>query len=302
MRGGRVLVAALVAGALLVDVGSAVGASTTAARPSSGCKQRSSPPSVEVTKSIAVDGVTRSYRIVGPKRAGDRPLPLVLLVHGFSSNAQAFSSLTRLPQQGARDGFLVATPDGIDGRWQLDPHGTDADFLDALVDQLTSAYCVDVDRIHAAGMSLGSAFATSYSCARQDRIASIALVTVEFQLGCDTPMSIVAFHGTADPLVPYTDGAIGLSLPGPVRGTELNMGDWATLGGCDASPRVRRIGAEVVRRTWPGCRAGHDVVLYTVEGGGHTWPGADPALSVTPTTDEVDATAAALRFFARHSQ
>jgi polyhydroxybutyrate depolymerase len=275
------------------------------ARPSPGCKEGWSAAGPrragETVHTIAVDGETRSYRLAVPKNVRARgPVPLVLLVHGFSSNADTFSSLTRLPARGAADGFLVATPDGADGRWQLDAHGSDAAFLDAVVDELTSTYCVDLRNVHAAGMSLGSAFGLLYSCARQDEIASFVAVTVEFQLGCSTPMSILAFHGTEDPLVPYQDGKIGASLPGPVRGTELNMADWAELGGCRPEPRTRRIGSEVVRSAWSGCRGSTDVVLYTVEGGGHTWPGADPDRQVTRTTDQVDATAAGLAFFRRH--
>jgi polyhydroxybutyrate depolymerase len=299
---GLVLALACVAATPTIAGAAGSGESPT---PSPGCKKKAailrSAGEPEVVRSITVDGVTRSYRLAAPKKVGSRgPVPLVLLFHGYSSNPELFSTLTRLPAKGAAKGFLVATPEGIDGRWQLDPHGTDAVFIDALVDELTSKYCVDLRHVHAAGMSLGSAFGLLYSCARQDEIGSFVAVTVEFQLGCTQPMSILAFHGTEDPLVPYQDGKIGASLPTPVRGTELNMGDWAKLAGCEAQPRQQRIGSEVVRASWPGCRTSNDVVLFTVEGGGHTWPGADPALQVTHTTGQVDATAEALRFFLRH--
>jgi polyhydroxybutyrate depolymerase len=273
-------------------------------RPSPGCEQRTGIPrasgDVEKDLTITVDGVERRYRLAAPEKRSRRPAPLVLLFHGFSSNPQRFSDLTELPDRGASEGFFVATPEGTDGRWQLDAHGSDAAFIDAVVAHLTDTFCIDLRRVHAAGMSLGSAFGLLYSCAHQDEIGSFLAVTVEFQLGCTRPMSILAFHGTEDPLVPYQDGQVGASLPGPVRGTELNMADWAALGGCRPAPRTRRIGSEVVRSTWTGCGGSTAVVLYTVEGGGHTWPGADPGLQVTHTTDEVDATAAGLAFFRAH--
>ena len=101
-------------------------------------------------------------------------------------------------------------------------------------------------------------------------MAAIATVAVEFQLGCTRPVSILAFHGTADPLVPYQNGAIGLSLPGvKVVGTERNMEDWARLDHCRPVARRTRLGTQVVRQQWAGCRAGSSVVLYTVLGGGH---------------------------------
>ena len=136
--------------------------------------------------------------------------------------------------------------------------------------------------------------------AHQHQIAAIATVAVEFQLGCTRPMSILAFHGTDDPLVPYDNGAVGLSLPGvKVRGTLLNMGDWARLDHCRTSLRRAQVGSQVIRRQWAGCADGTTVVLYTILGGGHSWPGADPAKAVGLTTEQVSATAQTLSFFSR---
>ncbi len=313
MRGARAgaLATALLVASAACSSGSGNGGERTGdatprsrrARPSAGCDRGSVAPRgpADAARTITVDGVERRYLLAVPADAGaDRPAPLVLLFHGFASNPEPFGELTRLPAQGAAVGAVVATPEGIGGSWGLDAGGADAVFVDTLVAELTGAYCVDLNRIGAVGMSLGAAFATIYSCARQDRIAAIAVVTVEFQLGCSRPMPIVAFHGTADPAVPYQDGAVGASLPGPVRGTEQNMGDWAALGGCDPQPAIEPVGSEVARRSWPGCRGATDVVLYTVEGGGHTWPGADPTAQAGHTTDQVDATAESLDFLARH--
>jgi polyhydroxybutyrate depolymerase len=238
--------------------------------------------------------VPSSYR---PGRAA----PLVLLFHGFGGDGRAMADLTRMPSKGATRGFIVVTPDGPNRTWQLSGHGTDAAFIDGLVSSLTSSLCVDLRRIYTSGYSQGAAFAIFYSCARPDRIAALATVAVDFQLGCQHPVPILAFHGTADPAVPYQNGASGLSLPGVgVRGTLLNMGDWAQLDHCQPTPRTTRVGTEVTLTTWPNCRAHTDVDLFTIEDGGHTWPGADPAKNPTRTTQQIDATALMLNFFARH--
>jgi poly(3-hydroxybutyrate) depolymerase len=59
-------------------------------------------------------------------------------------------------------------------------------------------------------------------------------------------MPILAFHGgPKDPEVPYQNGAVGLSLPGvKVRGTQLNMGDWARLDTCRPRAVTSPIDAE----------------------------------------------------------
>jgi polyhydroxybutyrate depolymerase len=274
---------------------------------SSGCTRtgvtkRVHAPSGDVASTVTIDGVAHPYLLAVPARYEPRrPTPLVLLFHGFGGDGPSIADLTHMPSQGAARGFIVVTPDGPNRTWQLSGTGSDAAFIDGLVSTVSSSLCVDLHRVYAAGFSQGAAFAIFYSCARPDRIAVIATVAVDFQLGCGRPVPVVAFHGTADPAVPYQDGAVGLSLPGvKVRGTLLNMGDWARLDGCGATPTTTRLGTEVTRAVWPHCRAQTAVDLYTILGGGHSWPGADPAKNPTPTTRQIAATVLMLDFFARH--
>jgi polyhydroxybutyrate depolymerase len=110
----------------------------------------------------------------------------------------------------------------------------------------------------------------------------------------------MAFHGTKDPLVPYQNGAVGLSLPGiRVRGTERNMSDWARLDHCRSVPIAERLGSQVHRQQWTDCVHGTSVELYSIIGGGHSWPGADPSQAVGLTTQQVSATKQILMFFDR---
>ncbi|MGH9018399.1 MAG: alpha/beta hydrolase family esterase, partial [Acidimicrobiales bacterium] len=254
----------------------------------------------DVTLSSA--GAHGSYLLTVPGHAvRRRPAPLILLFYGFASDPAQFSSLTDLPARGAAAGFLVAVPHTQPGEteFQFSGTGTDAAFVDAVVGSLESTYCVATHAVFAAGFSAGAAFTIAYSCKHESQVAAIVTVAVEFQLGCTSPLSILAFHGTEDPLVPYQNGAVGLSLPGvKVRGTELNMGDWARLDRCRGAARRTVIGTQVVRQQWTRCTPGARVVLYTVLGGGHDWPGADPARGVGLTTRQVSATSEALAFFA----
>ena len=275
--------------------------------PSAGCNHPPARGSVASgrprAQTLDVGGVTGSYDVSIPRTyRGRRPIPMVLLFYGFDSNPAQFSALTGLPSRGSADGDLVVVPhtQGDETEWQFSAHGTDATFVDTLVTSLERIYCVDRHAVFAVGFSAGAAFTIIYSCARQGRITAIATVAVEFQLGCTRPMSIMAFHGTDDPLVPYRNGAIGLSLPGvKVRGTERNMGDWAWLDRCRSVPHRRRIGSQVVEQEWVGCARDTSVVLYTIIGGGHSWPGADPRQAPGLTTQQVSATSQVLSFFGR---
>lgn len=71
----------------------------------------------------------------------------------------------------------------------------------------------------------------------------------------------------------------------------------ARLDGCQAVPHRQHSGSQVIRQQWFGCARGTSVVLYTIVGGGHTWPGADPRRGVGLTTQQVSASFEILSFF-----
>ena len=84
---------------------------------------------------------------------------------------------------------------------------------------------------------------------------------------------------------------------------------FAQVNGCTEAPVVAAQpdtvtdGTRVRRSTYSGCRDGRDVVLFTIEGGGHTWPGGPPVgRSVGRVTRDLDATRVMLDFFDRHPQ
>jgi polyhydroxybutyrate depolymerase len=275
--------------------------------PSTGCtrstgRPRAVPAPGETSGQIAIGGVSHGYLVSVPTGyASDQPTPLVFLFQGFGEDDHAIATLTRMPAQAERRGVMVVTPDGPDHTWQFSGNGSDASYIDALLARVESAMCVDLHRVYVAGFSAGAAFAILYACARPGRIAAVGTVAVDFQLGCTLRLPILAFHGTADPAVPYTNGAIGASLPGvKVRGTLLNMGDWARLDGCAPHPSTDTVETEVMHSIWSRCAAGTSVQLYTIERGSHTWPGANPKSSPLFTTQQIDATALMLSFFAQH--
>jgi polyhydroxybutyrate depolymerase len=257
----------------------------------------------DVPLTFDADGTERGYRLAIPRTyRKDRPAPLILNLHGSGSNAVQQSVYSDLPRRGGALGYVVVTPDAVDGRWQLTPTGTDDDFLTALVDHVEATTCIDLDRVHVTGMSLGAWKSALEVCQHPDRFASAVLVTVEVHpRGCG-PTSVLAFHGTADRTVPYGEGSDpGVTVTGAnagLPGARDNIAQWADAAGCEPEPDTTRIGDDVERRALTGCRDGVDVALYTIEGGGHTWPGAD--ITIGPTTQTVDATDLALAWFAEH--
>lgn len=260
----------------------------------------------DVAATFTSGGVDRAYRLAVP--TGYDPAvaaPLVVNLHGAGSNAVQASVYGDVPRAAGRRGMVVVTPEALGGRWELAGRGADADFLAALVDDVEARYCIDLDRVHLIGMSLGAWKAAVTACTDRGRYASIALVTVEVFPGACAPMPVIAFHGTADPVVAY--GAGGGTVDDAdtpnagVPGALANIARWAADAGCDPQPAVTSIGDDVVLRRYRGCDPGVGVELYTIEGGGHTWPGADIDIaSPSMTTHTISATELALDWFEAH--
>ena len=88
------------------------------------------------------------------------------------------------------------------------------------------------------------------------------------------PVSVVMIHGTEDRAVLYDGGA---SPSSGYRRVDLSVADtvsfWARHNECaDAPHRTQR--GSVEQTSYCEGQEGADVVLYTMQGGRHTWPAA----------------------------
>lgn len=286
----------------------APGVSTPLEAGSDGCEGVAARPGGVVTRQIEVGGTMRTYLLAVPRsHSPPRPVPLVLNFHGFASNATQQAAYSSLNELGSRRGFLVVTPEGSGSpaRWTL-PGTTlsgidEVAFVGALLDELGALWCIDEQRVYATGMSNGAAFAALLACELDGRIAAIAAVAgVNLVQPCESgaPVSVIAFHGTADSVVPYAGGRIFDSFE--VRSIAEAVAEWAEHNRCASDPGEVRVSEHVRRRAYSECAVGTTVRLYTVEGGGHTWPGAADIPPLGPVTDEIEASQLVVDFFSEH--
>ena len=230
---------------------------------------------------------------------------LVVDFHGATSNMQQQDLYSGFDALADKQGFVAATPNGIDApirQWRfLDPK--DIDFAKAIVANLVRNACVDRSHAYATGISSGGAMTTSLACRASDVFAGFAPVAAEFYndtyCGSARPRPIIIFHGTADPVVPYSGGKVATGAGLSVRNTEATAAQWARHNGCTAGPVTTHLGSEVTRLTWNGCRA--PVVLYRIDGGGHTWPGAAVGIArLGLTTQQIKATDTMWKLFTQN--
>lgn len=277
------------------------------ARPSGGCG--SQPPALpapeapgDVPRSFESEGTARTYRLGVPTNYDPKvPAPLILNLHGSGSNALEQSIYSELALRGGERGFVVVTPDAVDGNWELPGEGADDTFIMALLDRVADDYCIDLNRVHTAGISLGAWKASITACTHPDRFASMALVAEEVAPP-DCAVPVVAFHGTADPIVPYGEGADeGVEVTGAnagLSGVVVNMAAWAEGAGCSTDKAIEAVGAEVERWVFQDCPPGRGVEFYSVKGAGHVWPGSP--IELPGASNAIDATAITLDWFEAH--
>jgi polyhydroxybutyrate depolymerase len=284
------------------------------------------PPPVE-ERTISAGGRARTYRLhVPPGLARDKPAALVLVFQGGEGDGLSAERLTGFDAVADREGFLVAYPDGVGKHWNDGRENRDFEtyrqrvddvaFVSDLIDAIAKDHAVDPRRVFATGISNGGIFSHYLGARLSTRIAAIAPVAgglaepFRQSFGPERPVSVLILHGTEDPLVPYHGGGVRRGTHGRVLDTQEAAHLWAAADGCartdptetltDADPKD---GCRVSRTRWAGGREATEVVLYEMQGGGHTWPGGRqyaPKHVVGRVCNDVDATCTIWDFFREH--
>ncbi len=248
---------------------------------------------------VPVGDLTRTYYLHVPSNLPeDKALPLVLMFHGgggtpkFAERESGFSELAD------REGFLVAYPEGIGKSWndgrnekaivaQRDKID-DLGFISALIDDVARDYKVDAKRVFSAGISNGATFSHYLGANLSSRIAAIAPVIGGMPAAWsaafkpEKPVSVLILQSVHDPLMPYDGGDIKLPMGVKRAGivaTDEAARKWVEHNGCQRKAVTEVLadkdpedGCRVRTFTYSKGKAGTDVVLYRIEGAGHTWP------------------------------
>ncbi len=260
--------------------------------PSTGCKATpASPGSTDET--FTSGGKERHYQLDIPDGYdGSTPYPLVFALHSLTVDYHIVPGMGGFADMHKKYKFIDVSPSGLISTvpyWNAAPvkDNYDVAFLTDLLDHLESTLCLDTSNVFSIGMSNGAQMSSLLACRLSDRITAIAPIAgVEFNQPCNgAPVPVIAFHGTADPYVPYAGGGLnsvtiadqnfykgkvpsGTSTP---TGVDESMQNWAHHNGCDPDYIEKRISPEVRKRTWQHCQAPTEI--YVVDKGGHAWPG-----------------------------
>jgi polyhydroxybutyrate depolymerase len=231
----------------------------------------------------------------GPRHAilvppGPGPHPTVVVLHGATISAATTLRGSGFAEAAARRGFTAVFPEGVRRLWNDGRTGgaggpDDVAFLRALVERLVADHIAAADRVYLAGISNGGMMTLTMACRASAQFAGFGAVIASMPEGvppCEArPVPLVMVAGTADPMVPYQGGTVGLNGGqafggrGQVWGAERTARAFVERDGC-GEPTTAALPhrdpadrTHVERIAWLGCRDGTSVTLYRIAEGGH---------------------------------
>lgn len=260
-------------------------------------------------ETVTSGGMQRRYMVhVPPSYNGRTAYSVVLALHGAGMGMDAMRGLTLMDLTADRNNFIVVYPEGLGGGWNAGgmkskSSENDVAFIADLLRHMQTKYAVDKQAVYACGISNGGQMAQRLACDIGDQIAAIGVVAITgLETVCKScssrrNMPVMFFIGTDDPLCPRENGeakqlgALGNSLgigdltvtPQLAKFADIMTAEevaefWANHNGTSPSPRLERIadkdsrdGCTVTREQYGG--GDREVVVYTINGGGHSWPG-----------------------------
>jgi len=254
--------------------------------------------------SMEFEGYVRTYEYYLPSTYNSKtPIPAILCFHGLGSNAYGQQLLTGFNQVAEEKGFIVIYPestfidtdettdDGSDFSWgkqwnagyenlQFTAGVDDVGFISSLIDKLTTELNLDEKRIYATGASNGAVFTQLLALELSDKIAAVASVIGALaeapskEVKPLRPISVLLIMSDTDPIMPF-DG-----LPDTFLSADQTVSYWIKQNKisttCESSYLPQTVEGDSTKikcDKYVGGEYDTSVVFYTVEGGGHTWPG-----------------------------
>ena len=246
------------------------------------------------TMSIMVNGQEREFRLSVPSSDAGTKLALIIAFHGGGGAGEDFQQQSEFDQLGEQEKFIMAYAIAEDdrtaaeGEWYLNTAATsrdDNDFTEAIVDNLSSQYCIDQSRLYGIGYSLGSMFTYEIACQLNHRFAAVASFAGTMPVDPETcelvgNMGVMHIHGKFDYIIDYDDDWDWKDGEHEGVGTMSNVPGmidaWSMRANCASSETDADFFLEHI--THSGCFGDTRVEHYGIEFGEHSWP------------DEVDGT------------
>ena len=267
------------------------------------------------SETISYQGLARSYIVVRPDPAID-DAPALILMHAHGITPQTMANLARAGRLAHDYGVWVYLPQGENDKWNEDPSSSstidDVGFISKMLDDAISRDKIDSKRVYAAGYSAGGFMAERLACQLSNRIVGFVAVAATLRNSMATAaqctpthaMPVAFMDGTSDLVVPYKGEP-------SVQSAAAATAFWAVKNSCAATqttttvlPQQAKDGTTVAVTNFTQCPAAAATSLYTINGGGHTWPDSPYSVYTAylgKTTQNLDATVELWKFLMPYS-
>lgn len=260
----------------------------------------------------------RDYKLYVPPEAGQRPLPLVVMLHGCTQNPDDFAAGTAMNEAALAQGFFVLYPAqsrraNPQACWSWFKHSHqqrdrgEPALLAGMTREVMAQYAIDPQRVYVAGLSAGGAMAAILGDAYPDLYAAVGVHSgLAAGVASDLPAALMAmksggvlprsvatgmptivFHGDADATVHASNGEQVIAA---------SVGDTTTVEVQQMQANGTRATTRRVHRSADGRVVAEH---WTVHGAPHAWSGGSTKGSYTDARGP-DASAEMLRFFFEH--
>ncbi|WP_244816024.1 PHB depolymerase family esterase [Caballeronia sp. Lep1P3] len=270
----------------------------------------------------------RDYKVYVPGHHRGESLPLIVMLHGCTQDADDFAAGTRMNALAETHGFIVAYPTQPQGAnsskcWNwFRPADQQRDrgepsLITGITREVMADYNVDPKRVFVAGLSAGGAMAAIMAQTYPDLYAA-AGVHSGLPVGCahDLPSALAAMRGgkvrskaqksmradahgaqaSACPLIVFHGDADATVHPANANELirEFSAREVIPVRAPSSDSRVRK---HTVR--YMTSQAGVDAELWVIHGAPHAWAGGSSSGTYTDPSGP-DASAEMVRFFLEH--
>ena len=246
----------------------------------------------QTTISVLVNGEERLFRLSVPSSGAGTKLPVIIAFHGGGGSEEDFQQQSEFDELGEEEKFIMAyaiaesdrTPS--EGEWFLNTAATSREdnyFSEAIIDELSNAYCVDENRLYAIGYSLGSMYTYEIACQLNHRFAAVASFAGTMPVNPETcdlsgSMAVLHIHGKLDYIIDYDEDWDWKDGEHEGVGTMSNIPGmidyWAQKSNCqDENTHSHLFGGDDVEHiVHSDCNGDVRIEHYGMEAQEHTWP------------------------------
>ena len=166
---------------------------------------------------LSHDNITREYILFVPQSYSNQPVPLLFNFHGFGDTAEQYINYADMRSLAESEQFILVYPQGscLDGSSHWNPCLVEGDnksttddlgFVEAMIDDISSNFNIDSERVYAIGYSNGGMMAYGLANYKSNLITAVASVSGSM-LDCagtiSRPVPVIHLHGTSDGVIPF---------------------------------------------------------------------------------------------------